>query len=68
MKVKEFITELLNYNMDAELNVIVNHTQEDFSLTYGGSDGITKKNCENVSLYVDRYCSSEKQSESLIKK
>lgn len=59
MKVKDLITMLLEYNMDAEISVVAHCKQEDFTLGYGGSDGTTKSNCDTVSLYVDRLCTNE---------
>ena len=61
MKVKELITELLNFNMEAEMNVIVHNKCEGFSITWGGSDGCSKRDSDNVSLYVDKLNSNEHQ-------
>lgn len=63
MTVKELIKKLLDYNLDAEVSVVVHHTAEEFSITCGGSDGSTKNNCESVSFYVDRLCNNEFKSE-----
>ena len=63
MKVKELITKLLEYNMDAEISVVAHCKEEEFSLNYGGSEGVTKKECDTVSLYVDRLCTNEKSNE-----
>lgn len=54
MRVKDLIKELLEYNMDAEVSVIVHDYDEDFTLSYGSSEGVTKKTADTVSLYVDR--------------
>jgi len=64
MKVKELINNLLDYNMDAEISVIVHCRQEEFTLSYGGAEGETKQNCKSVSLYVDRLCTNEKANEA----
>jgi hypothetical protein len=60
MKVKELIKKLLDYNLDADVSVIVHHTKEEFSIVWGGDDeGETKEECESVSFYVDRLCGNE---------
>jgi hypothetical protein len=59
MKVKQLIQKLLDYNLDAEVSVVVHHTKEDFTITYGGDEGSTQNNCESVSFYVDRLCNNE---------
>lgn len=43
MKVKELITKLLEYNMDAEISVVAHCKNEKFTLSYGSSEGVTKK-------------------------
>ena len=56
MTVRELITELLEYNLDAEikLDLFQNFdTLEDFSLSYGGlgeGEGTTSKTTELVSI------------------
>lgn len=60
MKVSELIDKLLNYNQSAEVNVIVHNRVESFSLSFGGgSEGETRKDCAEVSFYVDRLCQNE---------
>ena len=59
MIVKELITKLLDYNMDAEISVVAHCRQEEFTLSSGGAEGQTRKNCDTVSLYVDRLCTNE---------
>ena len=63
MTVKELITKLLDYNMDAEISVVAHCKQEEFTLSYGSSEGVTKKTCDTVSLYVDRLCTNEQSNE-----
>jgi hypothetical protein len=60
MKVRELIDQLISFNMDADVNVIVHCMPEEFSLSYGGGDGVEKHNCETVNFYVDRLCTNEK--------
>jgi hypothetical protein len=57
--VKDLIKKLLDYNLDAEVLVVAHHRAEEFSISYGGGEGVTKKNCESVSFYVDRLCVNE---------
>jgi hypothetical protein len=59
MTVKDLIKKLLDYNLDAEVSVVAHHRAEEFSISYGGGEGVTKKNCESVSFYVDRLCVNE---------
>lgn len=63
MKNKELIAKLLDYNMDAEIKVIAHCKEEDFTLSYGGAEGETKKDCESVNIYVDRLCTNEKMDD-----
>jgi hypothetical protein len=59
MKVRDLIKKLLNYDLDAEISVIAHNTKEKFTISYSGDEGSTEKNCESVSLYVDRLCANE---------
>ena len=63
MKVKDLIKKLLDYNLDAEISVVAHCREEEFSIAYGGAEGVTKENCDTVSLYVDRLCTNEKSNE-----
>ncbi len=57
--VKELIEQLMDFNPQAFVSVVVfNHT-EDFSIAWGNSEGTTKKTAEQVSFYVDRLCGNE---------
>jgi hypothetical protein len=62
MTVQDLITKLLDYNMNADISVISHCKKEDFTLSYGGAEGETKRNCESVSLYVDRLCTNEESN------
>jgi hypothetical protein len=66
MKVKDHISELLEYNLEAEISVVVHCREEQFTLAYGGSEDETKKDCESVSLYVDRLCTNENTNQDII--
>ena len=59
MKVKDLIRELLDYNMDAEIFVVVHCRKEEFTITYGGSQDCTKQNTDSIGIYVDRLCTNE---------
>ena len=53
MTVKEMINKLSEYNLDAEINVVVDGFERPFTVCFGCSDGCTKTNCETVDLMVD---------------
>lgn len=59
LKVKELIQKLQEYNQEAEIYVIAHNKGYQFSITYGGSDGVTKETCESVSFYIDDLSSAE---------
>ena len=56
MTVKEIIDKLSKYNLDAEINVVVNGFDRPFTICFGYSEGVTKTNCETVDLMVDYIC------------
>jgi len=62
MKVKELIKKLQMFNPKAKTNVVVHNSVEEYSITYGNAEGITKGNCEEVSFYVDRLCQDEAEN------
>lgn len=59
IKVKEIIEKLKEYNPEANVDVVAHNKSYDFTLAFGGCDGGTKENCEDVSFYVDELCSNE---------
>lgn len=59
MKVKELINKLLDYNMEAEINVVAHCKSFDYSIVFGNSEGVQKKNAEIVSLYIDELCTKD---------
>lgn len=59
MKVKQIIKLLEEYNPEAEFGIIAENQNQDFSITYGSSEGVTKLNCEDVHLYVDKMNTNE---------
>lgn len=61
MIVKELIIHLLNYNMDAEVEVIAMNIPQKFSIVYGDSEGCTKKECDSVGFYVNNLNQKESQ-------
>jgi len=64
MKVKELIKSLLDYNMDADVDVIANNTRQEFTLTYGGhtdGEGTPKAKTSAVGIYVDALCQNESE-------
>lgn len=53
MTVKEIIDKLSEYNLGAEINVVVDGFDRPFTICFGYSEGVTKTNCETVDLVVD---------------
>ena len=53
LTVKELITILLDYNMDAPITVIANNRNYNFTMTFGISEGVSKGTAENVAFYID---------------
>ena len=56
MTVKEIIDKLSKYNLDAEINIIVDGYTRSFTICFGDLEGVTKTNCETVDLMVDDIC------------
>ena len=56
MTVKEIIDKLSKYNLEAEINVVVDGYTRPFTICFGDSEGATKTNCETVDLMVDDIC------------
>ena len=52
MTVKEIIDKLSEYNLEAEINVFVDGFDRPFTICFGGSEGVTKANCETVDLMI----------------
>ena len=52
MKVKDLIKSLKEYNPEADVHVVVESKPMDFEICYGSSEGCTKENAEDVSLFV----------------
>ena len=59
MKVRDLIEYLKSYNENADVGVIVYNKIEEFSITFNGSDGGSKKDASGVNFYVDRLCRNE---------
>ncbi len=59
LKVSELIERLTEYNPEADVAVIAMNRRQDFSLTYGSCEGVTKETCDRVSFYVDGLNQSE---------
>jgi hypothetical protein len=60
MKVRDIITKLMQYNMDAEFRVFVNNNLiKDFGFSFGSTAGITESLSTDVNLEID-YRSLEK--------
>lgn len=64
MKNIELIRKLLEYNMDAEVDVVVHCKKYDFSISYGGPEGETKEETKKISFYVDELCTEELSNNS----
>lgn len=61
MNVKELITKLLDYNMEAEVEVITDCYPREWSFSYGTVEGCTKANCDTVSFYVESPNNQERE-------
>ena len=61
MTVKEIIDKLSKYNLEAEINVVVDGYTRPFTICFGDSEGATKTNCETVDLMVDDICEAGEQ-------
>ena len=46
MTVKEIIDKLSEYNLEAEINVVVDGFDRPFTICFGSSEGVTKANCD----------------------
>ena len=53
MKLRDLLEQLHQYNQEADVAVIVHNKREEFSVSFGSSDGCTKETCDNVGFYVD---------------
>jgi len=54
MTVEEVIRKLETFNPKANVFVLVHNRHETFTFSYGGGEGGTREDCEDVSFYVDR--------------
>lgn len=61
MKLKDFIYELSNYNLEADVKVVVGSTPKDFEICFGGGDGGTPKDCDSIDLFVDSICERDEE-------
>lgn len=59
MKVKEIIELLLEFDQEAEFGVVAQNKKHDFIITFGSSEGVTRKSCEEVNLYINEMNSNE---------
>lgn len=59
MKVRDLITRLQAFNQDADFEVLAHNYPQQFSITFGSSEGCTPETCDCVSLYLDSLCGSE---------
>lgn len=50
MTVKDLIIKLMDYNMSADVKLVVNNTMDDFSISCGTSDGCSRHTCDTVFL------------------
>ena len=50
-KVRDLIKELLNYNLDAKVFGGDNFGNK-LTVTYGGAEGVTRKNCDYVGIHI----------------
>ena len=63
MKVKDLLKTLLDYNLEANINIVAHHKMHDFTISFGGGcEGETKADCKEVSFYVDKLNTNEIQN------
>ena len=55
----ELIDKLMDFNMDAEVEVIAHCKAYEFSISHDGGEGCTKTDATCVSFYVDELCTNE---------
>lgn len=65
MKINYLIIKLLEYNMDAEVKVVANNKEFEFSILYVSSEGVTKKNADIVSFYMDELNTNDSNQKQL---
>ena len=53
MKIKELRDILKEYNQEAEVDVIAHNKKQEFSLCWGGGDGCSREDADEVSFYCD---------------
>lgn len=58
MTVEKLIEKLEEYNPKAKIQTVVKNCPQPFEICFGSSEGVTEKNCEDVSLMID--CRNEK--------
>jgi len=59
MKVSELISNLSKYNPDAEVSIVINNTNKDFTFSYDDDEGVTPQTCSSVSICVDKISSMD---------
>lgn len=56
MKVKEVIEKLKEYNPEAKFCIVVNGSDKNYEICFGGAEGVTKENCDSVDFMIDTPC------------
>ena len=59
MKVKEVIAKLLEYNQEADFEIITDGSNLEFTFVHGTAEGCTKENCSMVGLYLNEIYQNE---------
>jgi len=52
--VKDLILKLLDYNLNAKIEVTAHNMAQPFSIAYGEGEGCKKENCEAVYIDCDK--------------
>ncbi len=69
MKIKDLILKLSEYNQEANLSTIVHNLKYPFTLSFGGAEGGTKLDTDEVHFYVDELCTNDnQQNDSVLNK
>ena len=59
MKNRDLIKKLLEFNMDAEVEILALNKAFPFTFTWGGAEGVSKENAESISFYIEELMKAE---------
>ena len=53
MKNRDLIKKLLEFNMDAEVEILALNKAFPFTIAWGGAEGISKENSGSINFYIE---------------